>query len=213
MAGPAVGAADCDDAGGGAVGTATAREGRMRVLRLERLPRHSLSLAALTCVVRLDEQPSPPRISNDAPVWSGSSAWQVGTRPLLEVGRQGNDLQFTNIRGVARLADGRIAVANGGGSEIIFLNPDGSLHVRAGRSGGGPGELRHVASLGLLRPDRVWAFDTHRGAVSIFDDEGRFIHEYTAGSPPSTSLSDSRSTTSERLGYLAWRETKTVWRS
>ena len=82
----------------------------------------------------------------------------VGPRRIVledsvRIGRSGlegdGDLAyyFGETRGVAKLADGRVAVADRQAHTIRIFDPDGTYHRSVGRSGRGPGEFRNIEGL------------------------------------------------------------------
>ena len=81
--------------------------------------------------------------------------------PRLRIGAEdrGEPYQFDGIRGVVRLADGRIAVANGTPPEVRVFDEAGEFVKRLGRRGPGPGEFSSVAQLISLGGDTVAAVD------------------------------------------------------
>lgn len=121
----------------------------------------------------------PTLIVSNAPRVPSAKAWRVAPQPLLQVGAQGDTIELSDVRGVARLANGLIGVANAGGHEIVFLNENGTLHARNGRTGGAQGAFQDVSALGLLNTNHVWAFDPQRGVVSVFNDNGEYVREYS----------------------------------
>ena len=77
-----------------------------------------------------------------------SFAWKLSPRPLLEIAADGGEhTEFTNVRGVARLSNGRVAVANGGSNEIRIFSAQGTFERTLGRAGGGPGEFTRLVRL------------------------------------------------------------------
>ena len=108
-----------------------------------------------------------PRLAPDSRL-----GWRVGTEPLVSIGTPEAvpDFQFHKVEDATRLADGRIAVANGGSMELLVFDATGQYLASWGGQGEGPGEF---AGLNRVRP---WA---HR-----LIDRGR--PRARAGSPSST---------------------------
>jgi hypothetical protein len=101
--------------------------------------------------------------------------WSLDPKPLLEIG--GADArgvtEFTEIRGVVRLSDGRVAVANGATNEIRIFDSTGAFQGTAGRAGSGPGEFRRL--LRLFRFGEYLAGVDGDTRVQVFSAEGRLV--------------------------------------
>jgi hypothetical protein len=75
--------------------------------------------------------------------------WTIDAAPLLEIGGADarSPAEFTNVRGVVRLSDGRIAVANGATNEIRLFNARGAFQIAMARTGAGPAEFTRLFRL------------------------------------------------------------------
>lgn len=100
--------------------------------------------------------------------------WSLTLRPILEISGGDNPLtEFNDVRGVAVLSDGRVAVANGGSNEIRVFGRSGSLQVTLGRAGNGPREFTRL--LRLIRwGDTLGGIDGD-GRAQVFDPSGAFV--------------------------------------
>ena len=97
--------------------------------------------------------------------------WTIGTRPLQSIGSDGTGAtEFTDVRGVIRLSDGRLAVASSATNEIRVFTPDGTYERSLGRTGGGPGEFRRLTRL-LRWGDTLIGVDVDSRA-HVFDPSG-----------------------------------------
>ena len=110
-----------------------------------------------------------PRLAPDSRL-----GWRVGTEPLVSIGTPEAvpDFQFHKVEDATRLADGRIAVANGGSMELLVFDATGQYLASWGGQGEGPGEF---AGLNRVRPwatDSLIAADPEQGRISVFDLEG-----------------------------------------
>jgi hypothetical protein len=78
-----------------------------------------------------------------------SLRWSVSAAPALRIGAAfGTNLyEFHDIQGATRLADGRIAVLDGGSGQLRMYLANGHAEWAAGRLGDGPGEAREPRSL------------------------------------------------------------------
>jgi hypothetical protein len=68
------------------------------------------------------------------------------------------------VQGAARLSDGRIAIANGGSSEVRFFSQAGQLVATAGRQGRGPQEFQRIQAFARGAADSLVVLS---GDVSI----------------------------------------------
>lgn len=96
-----------------------------------------------------------------APALPATAAWRVDSVPQLQIGRAdgGAEYQFVRIVGAALLSRGRIAVADGGASEIRVYDAAGGFVRADGRPGDGPGEYRQISALGVGPGDTIWVYD------------------------------------------------------
>lgn len=100
--------------------------------------------------------------------------WSLSARPLLELGATDDAAtEFAAVRGVVRLAGGRVAVANGGSNEIRLFSREGQFLRALGRAGSGPGEFRHITRL-LRRADTLVGVDGDSRA-HVFEPTGRLV--------------------------------------
>lgn len=106
-------------------------------------------------------------VENLASLGEDSAALRVEPTPFLTLGtREGEELY--RVRSVLRMADGRIAVANAGTSEILVFDGEGALVARVGREGEGPGEFMGLDRLSLLGDGSLAAWDYRTNRVTIF---------------------------------------------
>jgi hypothetical protein len=85
-----------------------------------------------------------------------------------------------DIRGLRRLGDGRVVVANGT-LESLILDSTGVFLNAFGGEGQGPGEFRGVAWLQALPGDTLVFYDPRNDRVSFFDGRGAFMRSATIG--------------------------------
>jgi hypothetical protein len=112
-----------------------------------------------------------------APVWDEGSAWTLAAEPSLRLGAtEGNAAQeFGRIRGVLRLTDGRIVIADGTSNEIRIFSSRGELVRTEGGQGSGPGEFQLLWSLRRFRGNAFVAWDWRTSAVSYYAPDGSFF--------------------------------------
>ncbi|MCC6927761.1 MAG: hypothetical protein IT359_02110 [Gemmatimonadaceae bacterium] len=94
--------------------------------------------------------------------------WRLGRTPILRIGGAGDTKSdFSGVRGVVRLKDGQVIVADGGALELRVFDARGRFLRAFGRRGTGPGELD-----GMSQVTRVG--DT----IVVSDFQGR-VHAWT----------------------------------
>lgn len=123
-------------------------------------------------------------VENTTPLWRDGDAWSLTAEPTVQIGVMEGEAEYQLHRavGATRLADGRIAVANSGTSEIRFYDPSGRFVSSAGRAGEGPGEFRNLGM--FFRPgDSLVAYDYQLRRLSIFDGKGTFARSLVLETP------------------------------
>lgn len=79
------------------------------------------------------------------------------------------------MTGLARLADGRVAVLSAGHNQLFVFEPSGVLSRTIGRRGRGPAEFERASRLQHLAPDTLVVWQSWMGAVSYRSDPN-FTH-------------------------------------
>jgi hypothetical protein len=98
----------------------------------------------------------------------------VGDTPILDIGSGGEAAaELSGVIGAARLADGRLAIAEHGTRSIKLFDATGRFVRAMGRLGQGPGEFTSLARLDLLAGDSLAAYDVMRATLTVFDTAGR----------------------------------------
>lgn len=112
-------------------------------------------------------------VENSRPAWGNSSRWHIDPAPLLDLASSGagNQHVFDQVRGVVRLSDGSIAVANGGSHELRFYSPDGNFRAALGREGEGPGEFLNMRGVSLTASDTLLVLD-YGGRMTVLGPNG-----------------------------------------
>ncbi len=120
-------------------------------------------------------------VENPSPDDSAANTWWSLDGPLVDIGGGGNDAHsLYRVTAALRLADGRIAVANNGSSELRYFTKDGVPAGIAGRAGEGPGEFRSLTAL-AHDGDSVLVFDFSLRRLSVYADTGRFVRSLQLG--------------------------------
>ncbi len=111
-----------------------------------------------------------------SPVAAQPAIWRLSASPALTIDETGGPQgEFLRISGLARLASGGIAVANGATAEIRLFTGTGGYLRTLGRRGGGPGEFRAISWMGV-------SGDT----ILVADRTGARITRYLKGLCPAS---------------------------
>jgi len=123
-------------------------------------------------------------VENAADTAALGAGWSLEPEPLLTIGGLDADesQQVFQVAGGLRLPDGRIAIANGGTSDIRIFAPAGTLAATHGRKGEGPGEFSSVQLAGSTGEDSLIVFDPDLRRVSIIDADTGYVRSYLIGS-------------------------------
>ncbi|MES2524560.1 MAG: hypothetical protein V4617_17810 [Gemmatimonadota bacterium] len=111
-------------------------------------------------------------VENARPLSTASDPLHLSPAPLLVLGRQeGPEYKFSRIRGVMRLADGRIMVADGGSLQLRFYDANGKFVKATAGKGTTPGLLSGMNFVRRLRGDTI-AVGTGFADVALYTTEG-----------------------------------------
>ncbi len=128
-----------------------------------------------------------------AGLWAPGGRWRLSDQPLLEIGSAGEDsgTALFRVSDAVRLSNGRIVVANGGTSELLFFSPEGELLAKGGGAGGGPGEFASLMGLGRsiiaianTPGDTIRADDRVGGKILVFSPTGDFVRSVPLSEGP-----------------------------
>lgn len=99
----------------------------------------------------------------------------MSSEPVVRIGvAEGSaDEQLYQVRAVARLEDGTVAVANGGSAEIRLFDRSGGFVRAIGGRGEGPGEFAFLQHLLVLRGDTLVAGNLNM--LTRFDRDGAYL--------------------------------------
>ena len=128
-------------------------------------------------------------VENHAPEYPAGRFWTIDPEPEIVLGGEeslGTDADTAGaaadaahlvwrVTGLARLADGRVAVLSGGNGQLHLFEPSGRLSKSIGRKGQGPGEFRRPEHLQYLPPDTLVVWDTWFGPIASFDTAGALL--------------------------------------
>src|SRR5688572_29103958 len=124
-----------------------------------------------------------PIVTNEKPLWAKGKEWRVADRPLVDIGKAEAEPQYelSQVRGMLRLADGTIVVANQQ-NELRYYDKNGKYIRTAGRKGEGPGEFFQISGLHQLRDGNI-GVDDFRHGIQVYSPDGRFIKRYPSPDP------------------------------
>ena len=100
--------------------------------------------------------------------------WEIPDEPELSIGEMDGspEILFTSVQRVRLLADGGVAVADGGTSTVRIFESDGGFRLELGGPGEGPGEFARLSDFWLERGDRIAAFDPGLHRVTRYEIDG-----------------------------------------
>lgn len=114
-------------------------------------------------------------VENTAPLWAAGQGWRLSEAPVTEIGmlEGAEEYQLDQVRHAARLADGSVAIADGGSQRIRLYDAQGR-HLRdLGGRGGGPGEFEGLSMVRPFRGDSIAAWDGRQKRLTVFDGSGQ----------------------------------------
>jgi hypothetical protein len=114
-------------------------------------------------------------VENTGPVWAADRGWKVIDSPLVDIG--GVD----HVAGPVRLSDGRLALANGGTSEIRIYDAKGIQLKASGRAGSGPGEYQNLVGIWAGPDDSLMVSDILVRRLTVLDREGTVARSFSLG--------------------------------
>ena len=112
------------------------------------------------------------------PLWGDSdpARWILDPDPAVDLTLSGTgpDHEFYRVRGMVRLSDGSVAVADGGSNEVRLYSDYGGFRGSAGGEGEGPGEFDRIWGLQRGRGDTLLALD-QSDLVTVFAPNLTFV--------------------------------------
>jgi hypothetical protein len=113
-------------------------------------------------------------VESRGPLWQAGEAWRLSDEPVLTIGvMEGpEEYQLFNAVWALRLADGSIAVANGGTFEIRVYDAEGRFVRHVGREGGGPQEFKRLGLMWRTPPDSLYVNDFGNTRLAVLGPDG-----------------------------------------
>jgi len=127
-------------------------------------------------------------VDNAGPAWSGEARWTVVDSPLVDIGGKRGDpaYEVDQVRGPVRLADGRIAIANGSTNDVRLYDPSGKHLHTSGRAGSGPGEFSMIGGIWAGAGDSLIVDDILVRRITVLDHDGNVGRSFALGGSPGT---------------------------
>ena len=122
-------------------------------------------------------------VENHVPKWPPGRFWSIDPEPEVVLGGDesldgvdGDSAHLIwDVRGLARLPDGRVAVLSGAARKLFLFEPSGRFSKSIGREGRGPGEFSSPEHLQYLPGDSLVVWEAMYGPVSHFDTTGALL--------------------------------------
>ena len=117
------------------------------------------------------------------------------------------DLHVERVAGAVFLPDTSLVIGDGGASELVFLDRDGSVRARSGREGEGPGEYGWIERIGVGVDGAPFVFDTRQRGFTFLDAQGEVtrVHRLDQGAGLGAAVPLIRVETGEVLAALETR--------
>lgn len=115
-----------------------------------------------------------------------ATEYTPGGKTIRTLGEKGvpsptyHGLPFNLPSGLAIAPSGNIFVSDGyGGNRVHKFNTRGELMLSWGSRGEGPGEFALLHNIWVDKNSRVFICDRENNRIQIFDDQGKFLEEWT----------------------------------
>lgn len=131
---------------------------------------HRARRAALACLMLAACAGEPPESD-------GIATWAL-TPELTIGGADEGPGSFSDVRGLAVDALGRVYVLEAQEQEVRLFDADGAFVRSLGRNGDGPGEFRGANGIAVDGSDRLWVYDPRGRRVTVFDSAGRLAETH-----------------------------------
>jgi len=137
-------------------------------------------------------------VESTHPLWESEEGWTLSREPEVVIGLVEGDEKYllSQVAGVRRLSDGRIAVLDAGSYRVRVYDSSGRHLMDLGGEGDGPSEFRFPQFLGQVS-DTLFVYEHVGGDLTWFSPDGQFLR----------ASNDIRQTAGERstpvmLGFL-----------
>ncbi len=125
-----------------------------------------------------------PVIENPRPTWRESERLHLSATPTLAFGDTADvPYRFRQVRGVMRLDDGKLMVADGGSAQLRLFTADGKFVSASGGKGNAPGQLPGMSFVRRLNGDTI-AVGESLFSIALFAPSGAFVRSSAGPSSP-----------------------------
>lgn len=126
-------------------------------------------------------------VRNNAPAWNEGEAWRVGPDPDVRLGSTDDSaaVQLLNVVDLARLADGRWAVADAAIGGVQIYGADGQHLETTGGGGVVLDPRRRLAAIDPLPGDSLLFLDGRVASVAVVAPDGELGRTVDLEPPPS----------------------------
>lgn len=118
------------------------------------------------------------RVVNTPPSHGAGPTWVIEEDVRIGTLDEAGPASFGQVKGVAPLEDGRIAVLDAQAQELRIFGPDGAHLATYGGKGAGPGELEAAFGLMVDPEGMLWVPDHRNARMSVFDPDTGFDRSY-----------------------------------
>lgn len=114
------------------------------------------------------------RVVNTPPASGIEPTWRIEEELRIGAVDAEGPATFGQVKGVAVLSDGRIAVLEAQAQELRLFDPNGAHVATYGGRGAGPGEMEGAYGLMVGPGDSLWVADVRNGRMSVFHPASGF---------------------------------------
>lgn len=140
----------------------------------------------------------------------GAIRWQQPRQVTLPPADRTLDEEFSNIRGVRELRDGRVLVSDLGANRVVIADFERNGVRSIGRTGAGPGEVRHFGRLYELGGDSTLLTDEPDGRRWLVLSGDSIVHTVPPDDPLLVASSGAPRGTDRRGNIVASRTYRQV---
>ena len=114
-------------------------------------------------------------VESARPLWDSGEGWTLSPEPEVVIGLVEGDEKYllSQVVGVRRLSDGRIAVLDAGAYRVRVYDSTGRHLMDLGGEGDGPSEFRYPQFLGVVS-DTLFVYES-TGDLTWFSPDGQFL--------------------------------------
>lgn len=115
-------------------------------------------------------------VESTDPLWERGEGWTLSREPEVVIGLREGDEEylFSEVLGVRRLSNGRIAVLDGGSYRVRVYDSTGVHLLDLGGKGDGPSEFRWPQFLGVIA-DTLFVYEYVGGDLTWFSPGGQLL--------------------------------------